>query len=92
MRPLNPILKFCNENGMELQEISRENYRLKSSMNFIRKLRSESGEFYLLPEGGSNLKALKGCAEISRLIPNDTHYSLRYITLAAPDSLSLALL
>ena len=90
VRPLNPILKFCNENGMELQEISRENYRLKSSMNFIGKLRSELGDFYLLPEGGSNLKALKGCTEISRLIPNDTNYSLRYITLACGTGLTLS--
>ena len=90
VRPLNPILKFCEESGMELHEITRKNYRLKSSKNFIRKLQSELGEFYLLPEGGSNLKALRGCAEIPRLIANETEFGLRYITLACGTGLTLA--
>ncbi len=90
VRPLNPILKFCEESGMELQEITRENYRQKSSKNFTTKLRSELGEFYLLPEGGSNLRALRGCAEISHLIPAETDFGSRCITLACGTGLTLA--
>lgn len=60
----NPTLKFAQENGMQLEFISREEYRLKSEASFIEKLKDEFGDFYLIPEGGTNKLAVKGCEEI----------------------------
>ncbi|WP_276378500.1 1-aminocyclopropane-1-carboxylate deaminase/D-cysteine desulfhydrase [Flavobacterium sp. H4147] len=60
----NPTLKFAHENGMQFEFISREEYRLKSENSFIEKLKNKFGDFYLVPEGGTNELAVKGCEEI----------------------------
>ena len=60
----NPTLKFAKENGMEFKFVSREIYRCKNNVDFIANLKSEFGEFYHIPEGGTNELAVKGCAEI----------------------------
>ena len=60
----NPTLKFAQENGMEFDFVSREEYRLKSETSFIEKLKHKFGDFYLIPEGGTNELAVKGCEEI----------------------------
>ena len=49
---------------MQLAFVDRETYRNKTSAEFIQQLHTQHGDFYLVPEGGSNLLALKGCAEI----------------------------
>jgi len=61
---LNPTLQFATDCGMQLDYVSRETYRNKTSQSYIEQLHKKYGRFYLLPEGGSNLLALKGCAEI----------------------------
>lgn len=65
----NPTLKFAQENGMEFEFVSRENYRQKSENAFLEKLKEKFGDFYLIPEGGTNELAIKGCEEI--LTPED---------------------
>lgn len=60
----NPTLKFAHECGMHLEFISRESYRNKEESCFIEQLRHQWGNFYLLPEGGTNELAVKGCEEI----------------------------
>ncbi len=60
----NPTLKFAQENGMQFEFVSREEYRLKSEASFIEKLAVKFGDFYLVPEGGTNELAVKGCEEI----------------------------
>jgi 1-aminocyclopropane-1-carboxylate deaminase len=65
----NKTLQKANENGMHLHFIDRELYRNKKNKDFIEKLRKQFGEFYLIPEGGSNAIAVKGCKEIIELIP-----------------------
>lgn len=62
--PLNPTLDFAKNMGMQLHYVSRKAYRLKESDAFINELRETFGQFILLPEGGSNKNALRGCAEI----------------------------
>lgn len=66
--PLNPLLKFAESNGMIINYISRKDYRIKSHPDFIGKLHKVFGDFYLLPEGGTNHLAVKGCAEIPATI------------------------
>ena len=60
----NPTLQFAQECGMRLEFIDRKTYRDKASHTFIQQLHEQFGDFYLVPEGGSNQLALKGCAEI----------------------------
>lgn len=60
----NPTLHFAQECGMELKFVSRSEYRNKHNNSFINELKTEYGDFYLLPEGGTNKLAVKGCQEI----------------------------
>lgn len=63
-KPLNKTLRFAQEQGMNLKFVSREKYRQKASSSFLDELEKEFGGFYLLPEGGTNELAIKGCEEI----------------------------
>lgn len=65
----NATLNFAEKFGMQFKFISRENYKQKTDLNFIDSLKKEFGEFYLIPEGGTNPLAIKGCEEI--LTPED---------------------
>ncbi len=62
--PLNDTLAFAKSQEMKLHYISRSVYRQKGEVWFIEKLKEQFGEFYLIPEGGSNSLAVKGCIEI----------------------------
>lgn len=60
----NPTLQFAQECGMQLEFVSREAYRLKHESSFLEEMKSKFGDFYLIPEGGTNELAVKGCEEI----------------------------
>lgn len=60
----NPTLLFAQNCGMQLEFISREDYRLKSEVSFLENLKQKFGGFYHIPEGGTNDLAIKGCEEI----------------------------
>jgi 1-aminocyclopropane-1-carboxylate deaminase len=60
----NPTLRKAQDFGMVFEFVCRESYREKSSEDFIAKLEAKWGDFYLLPEGGTNDLAIKGCEEI----------------------------
>lgn len=63
-RVLSPALKFCQEQGMQLHFVNREEYKLKTEVAFISRLSDLFGAFYLVPEGGANALGVKGAAEI----------------------------
>jgi|SRR5690606_4101279 len=60
----NPTLRFARNCGMQFKFISREQYRNKSNPAFLEELKSEFDNIYILPEGGTNELAIKGCEEI----------------------------
>lgn len=60
----NPTLQFAQECGMQFKFVTREDYRHKTEVEFISNLKQEFGDFYLVPEGGTNEFAIKGCEEI----------------------------
>jgi len=60
----NPTLAKAQEFGMVFDFVSRESYREKTSKSFLEALALRYGDFYLLPEGGTNALAVQGCAEI----------------------------
>jgi 1-aminocyclopropane-1-carboxylate deaminase len=62
--PLNPSLRYAADHGMQLVYLDRASYRGKTSPEVIGGLRDRFGRFYLLPEGGSNALAVRGCAEL----------------------------
>jgi 1-aminocyclopropane-1-carboxylate deaminase len=68
----NATLSFAKSCGMFFYFISRAEYRKKDELFFLENLKSIYGDFYLLPEGGTNEFAVKGCAEI--LTNKDTSF------------------
>lgn len=70
----NPTLKLAAAHGMQFKFISRKAYRDTYSEVLKDQLKAEFGSFYLLPEGGSNALAIKGCEEI--LTKDDTQFDV----------------
>lgn len=70
----NPTLRTASEHGMRFKFVSRSDYREKNSISFIKALKEEFGDFYLVPEGGTNKLAVKGCEEI--LKPDDETFDV----------------
>lgn len=68
----NSTLKFAQENGMQFHFVTRKNFRHKTARLFIESLKDNYGDFYLIPEGGTNELAVKGCEEI--LNKSDTQF------------------
>lgn len=58
--PLNPTLKKAQSFGMNFRYITRDVYRNKEEIDWY----SLFPESYLLPEGGTNHLAVKGCKEM----------------------------
>jgi len=75
----NATLSYAQSCGMQLEFISRDLYRKKNDSNFFETLKKIyplleelENDFYLIPEGGTNQLAIKGCEEI--LIEEDAQY------------------
>ncbi|MBT4868644.1 MAG: 1-aminocyclopropane-1-carboxylate deaminase/D-cysteine desulfhydrase, partial [Polaribacter sp.] len=68
----NATLREAHNNGMKFQFVSREQYRQKDTPEFIENIHKKWGDFYLIPEGGTNSLAVKGCEEI--LIKEDQQF------------------
>ncbi len=60
----NPTLQLAHKYGMVFKFVSRTAFRLKNTRSFLKKLHREFGDFYNVPEGGTNQLAVKGCEEI----------------------------
>lgn len=70
----NPTLSFAKNCGMNLHFISRNHYKKKETTEYIAQLENQFGRCYLLPEGGTNALAVKGCTEIiTKKEANYTH-------------------
>ncbi|MFD2824417.1 1-aminocyclopropane-1-carboxylate deaminase/D-cysteine desulfhydrase [Lacinutrix iliipiscaria] len=67
-----PTLLFSQKCGMQFKFVSRDMYRNKTQPYFIENLKQEFNDFYLLPEGGTNTLAVKGCEEL--LTEEDAFY------------------
>ncbi|MDX2389966.1 pyridoxal-phosphate dependent enzyme [Streptomyces sp. DK15] len=67
-RPLNDSLARCAADGMRLCFVTRSDYRRKAEPGTRDRLLAEAGApgAYVVPEGGSNALALRGCAGLGR--------------------------
>ena len=68
----NPTLSFAASCGMKFHFVTRSAFRCKTEDEFMVQLRKQFGDFYLVPEGGTNHLAIKGCEEI--LTPEDVQF------------------
>ncbi|MEU0584222.1 pyridoxal-phosphate dependent enzyme [Streptomyces sp. NPDC006132] len=62
-RPLNPSLARCAADGMRLHFVDRATYRRKSEPRTLAGIlrAADAQEAYVVPEGGSNAEAVRGC-------------------------------
>jgi 1-aminocyclopropane-1-carboxylate deaminase len=67
-RPLNDSLAGAAADGMRLHFLDRAAYRRKEAPDVVAPLLERYGPAYVLPEGGSNGPAVRGCAELGREI------------------------
>ena len=74
----NATLRFAQAQGMQFKFVSREEYRLKDQNDYLNQLKSEFPGYYIIPEGGTNSLAIKGCEEILY----DECFHFDYITTA----------
>ncbi|MFD8964506.1 1-aminocyclopropane-1-carboxylate deaminase/D-cysteine desulfhydrase [Streptomyces sp. NPDC059568] len=69
-RPLNPSLARCAADGMRLCFLDRAAYRRRAEPPVVGALLAreglDPGAVYVVPEGGSNELAVRGCAELGR--------------------------
>ncbi|MGW5132526.1 1-aminocyclopropane-1-carboxylate deaminase/D-cysteine desulfhydrase [Streptomyces sp. NPDC004135] len=65
-RPLNPSLARCAADGMRLHFADRASYRRKSEAGVLAGLlrAADAEDGYVVPEGGSNAQAVRGCREL----------------------------
>lgn len=63
-KKLNPTLQMATKNGMELHFVSRSDYRLKENSPAIRLIIDNYPNAMVIPEGGTNDLAVKGCEDI----------------------------
>ncbi len=77
-QPLNPCLQDVSRWGMRLHFVSRKAYRKKTDPLWLEQLLTSlnlpAQNTYIIPEGGSNALAVKGCMEILDLIDCDYDY------------------
>ena len=63
--PLNPTLQKAAERfGMHLVYADRASYRNKLKKDLLEMLEVDTSQAYVIPEGGTNALAVKGCTEI----------------------------
>ncbi|WP_329334863.1 pyridoxal-phosphate dependent enzyme [Streptomyces sp. NBC_00663] len=62
-RPLNPSLARCVADGMRLHFVDRSTYRHKAEPSVLAPILHAAGaeDAYVVPEGGSNTLAVRGC-------------------------------
>jgi 1-aminocyclopropane-1-carboxylate deaminase len=67
-RPLNPSLAAAAADGMLLHFADRATYRRKAEPEVLAALLDRFGPAYVVPEGGSNAAAVRGCVDVGREI------------------------
>lgn len=79
---LNPTLQDAVDAGMKLQFLTRSEYRNKNDGVFLQSLQAKYPDAFIVPEGGSNLLGVQGCAEIVDHVVH--HFGDDYDVIALP--------
>ena len=70
----NQTLRYAKSCGMHLEFVSRSAYKDKTTTEYLKTLLEVYKNFYIIPEGGTNALAIKGCQEI--LTETDQRFDL----------------
>jgi 1-aminocyclopropane-1-carboxylate deaminase len=76
-------LKFCEQQGMTLHFVSREEYKLRNSQDYIDQLGVKLGNPFVIPEGGTSEWALKGVEEMTYEVDQQLTQKPDYYAVAA---------
>lgn len=72
-----PTLTLAKQAGMEFVFLTRQEFRQKTQIDFIKNIKSTYPNCYIIPEGGTNALAIQGFAEtmshLSLQCPDWTH-------------------
>lgn len=72
---LSPTLLFCLQQGMQLEYISRKDYRKINEKEFLNELKvTHGGDSIIIPEGGFSIKGKEGASLICELF-NDKKFT-----------------
>lgn len=69
----NSLLKRCQELGMQLHFVTREEYTLRGMKEYHEELILEFPNAYIIPEGGANYYGMIGCQEVISELPAFDH-------------------
>ena len=86
--PLSHTLVFAEQCGMKLHFVSRSDFRNKEIL--AQEIGNTNNDVYVLPEGGTNELALRGCSEIADEINQQLPYPPDFITVACGTGGTLA--
>lgn len=70
----NNTLQFARDQGIELYFITRERYRQKEERAFADELKEIFGDFYLIPEGGTNELAIQGVQDFALQLAREADF------------------
>ncbi len=65
---LSPTLLFCQQQGMQVQYIARDEYAKGEVSKYLQSLKLNEGEFIVIPEGGYSHEGVEGAAIICRYL------------------------
>lgn len=85
-----PTLHDLRRFGMHIKFVSRAQYRQKMSDEFLAQLNEDFGDFYLIPEGGSNALGVLGCEDIGASVCAHQAVTPDYIVLACGTGATMA--
>ena len=60
----NPTLVYAHQKGMQFYFVTRSDYRNKENIPVVKSLIEKNPSIFIIPEGGTNLLAIRGCQEI----------------------------
>jgi 1-aminocyclopropane-1-carboxylate deaminase len=71
--PLNPTLAAAVNWGMTLHYVTRSKYRERNQADFLDTLQKKWNDAFIIPEGGTNVHALRGLQEFGALLSTVQH-------------------
>jgi 1-aminocyclopropane-1-carboxylate deaminase len=90
VEPLNPVLAFAQQCGMELRFLSRGDYQRRHEDSFVAELCRGIGPHLLIPEGGSNLDGVLGCTELASYLEWPAGTNQHWVALACGTGTTMA--
>ncbi|MBK9257065.1 MAG: pyridoxal-phosphate dependent enzyme [Saprospiraceae bacterium] len=79
----NPTLKFCEDRNMKMHFVSRSAFKDKENDSEITRILELYPEAYILPEGGTNPKAIEGAGAIIEEIKIQMHKFPDFVAVAS---------